>query len=260
MTCPALDPHQAGFFLVATRTGRRAGHRSGIPPCGQYEKHGAVPPEPGFYLPLLEPFRDDSSPAFTCQRQRNVSGETETSRRRVRDFSTITHNMRMKFMSQAHTSTTLIRSRRAVLAGIASAAALPIAAAIPTAAPAMDNARDLLALNAGAPVIVPSDFSTPAKVCTPVIEAIEQYRKAWKRVGRYYDKLEEARRAAKEDHGDEPYALIHWRNFYTGGSELKQTRETLIARGEDPTTIEREYHDAKTRYRGFPPVRTALPD
>jgi hypothetical protein len=39
-------------------------------------------------------------------------------------------------MSKADVSTTPIRSRRAVLAGIASAAALPIAAAVPTIAPA----------------------------------------------------------------------------------------------------------------------------
>lgn len=42
-------------------------------------------------------------------------------------------------MSKADSPTTLIRSRRAVLAGIASAAALPIAAAIPTTAPAMPD-------------------------------------------------------------------------------------------------------------------------
>jgi hypothetical protein len=55
----------------------------------------------------------------------------------------------MKFMSQAKNSTTLIRSRRAVLAGIASAAVLPIAAATLTTAltavPAVDPAFALIA-------------------------------------------------------------------------------------------------------------------
>jgi hypothetical protein len=41
-------------------------------------------------------------------------------------------------MSKADLCTTPIRSRRTVLAGLASAAALPVVAAIPTAAPAMD--------------------------------------------------------------------------------------------------------------------------
>jgi hypothetical protein len=41
--------------------------------------------------PFSTPSAMTSSLAFTCQRQRkrNGSGETETSRRRVRDFSTI---------------------------------------------------------------------------------------------------------------------------------------------------------------------------
>jgi hypothetical protein len=50
-------------------------------------------------------------------------------------------------MSRANSFTTPIRSRRAVLAGIASAAALPVAAAIPatsvTATPAVDPALAL---------------------------------------------------------------------------------------------------------------------
>jgi hypothetical protein len=242
-------------------------------------------------------------------------------------------------MSQANVSTTLIRSRRAVLAGIAAAAATPIAAAIPTVAPAMalsaeqavdpifaaldayraanaefygdwpdeipdevgdrwsqavdavigtqpttpaglgaltSFARDMVerahsgdasftvrqkllvmsaiddatrGMSGLTPWSPPVDVTTPAKVRTPAIEAIERDRKAWKRVSRCYDKLDETKRAAKEELGSEPYALIHWRNFYIGGSELKRTRETLIARGEDPATIESEYHDAKKRYR-----------
>src|ERR1700689_1837187 len=45
-------------------------------------------------------------------------------------------------MSKADQSTTLIRSRRPVLAGVASAALLPIAAAVPTTAPAFPVITD----------------------------------------------------------------------------------------------------------------------
>src|SRR5690348_1896592 len=44
-----------------------------------------------------------------------------------------------KVMSKANISPTPIRSRRAVLAGIFAAAAVPIATAIPTAAPGMSS-------------------------------------------------------------------------------------------------------------------------
>jgi len=68
---------------------------------------------------------------------------------------------------------------------------------------------------------------------TPAIEAIERYRKASKHFNRCYYKLEKAKNAVEDEHSREPYALIHWRNFYVGGSELKRTRDTLVMRGEE---------------------------
>jgi hypothetical protein len=64
-----------------------------------------------------------------------------------------------------------------------------------------------------------------------------------------YEKLDEARCAAKKEHGLEPVALIHWRHYHVGGSGLERTRGFLIAEGEDPVMIESEYRDAKKRYR-----------
>jgi hypothetical protein len=110
-------------------------------------------------------------------------------------------------------------------------------------------AKDLLALNARASTATPMDIKPEAPASTAAIEAIQRYRKASKGFDRASLKLTEARDAAKEEHGREPYALIHWRNFYIGGSELKRTRETFLVRGEDPATIEEEYRDAKKRYR-----------
>jgi hypothetical protein len=45
------------------------------------------------------------------------------------------------------------------------------------------------------------------------------------------------------------HALIHRRNRYTGGSELKRARKDFLTLDEDPATIEREFRDAKKRYR-----------
>jgi hypothetical protein len=84
---------------------------------------------------------------------------------------------------------------------------------------------------------------------TESIEAVERYRAASKLFDRCSNKLSKARDEAQEKHGREPYALIHWRNFYVGGSELKRVRQDLLRLGNDPATIEDEYIDAKKRYR-----------
>jgi hypothetical protein len=143
------------------------------------------------------------------------------------------------------------RSRRAVLAGIASAAALPIAAAVPVGASAADFPglpAVIPELNAQSPTEALQDkISSPTS--SAAVVAIERYRKASKDFNRCSSKLSEAREAAMNEHGREPYALIHWRNYYIGGGELKRTRVSFLRLGEDPATIENEYRDAKKRYR-----------
>jgi hypothetical protein len=151
-------------------------------------------------------------------------------------------------MSKADISTTLIRSRRAVLAGIASAAALPIAGALPIAAPAMDF--PVAPVSEAALANVPPLDATPQPARTVAVAAVERYRKASKLFDRRSMKFSDARDAAQETHGNQPLALIHWRNSFIGGSELNWKRKSLLIGGEeDPATIELEYRDAKKRYR-----------
>jgi hypothetical protein len=84
---------------------------------------------------------------------------------------------------------------------------------------------------------------------TAAIEAVERFRKASKQFNRCSSKLSKARDEAQEKHGRQPDALIHRRNSFIGGSELNWKRKSLLIGGEDPATIEREYRDAKKRYR-----------
>lgn len=110
-------------------------------------------------------------------------------------------------------------------------------------------AKDLLALNAEAPATIRSVSTPLAAVCSPAIEAVERYRKASKQFNRCSSRLSDARDAAVAEHGRETYPMIHWRNYWIGGSEIARTRDSFLGGGEDPATIEEEYRDAKKRYR-----------
>jgi hypothetical protein len=58
------------------------------------------------------------------------------------------------------------------------------------------------------------------------------------------------RSAAAGQYGREPLGLIAWRNYsHIGGSEIGEARQRFLTEGEDPKIIEREYRDAKKRYR-----------
>jgi hypothetical protein len=96
-----------------------------------------------------------------------------------------------------------------------------------------------------APVAKPS----PA-IRSPAIEAVERLRRAQQSFERIYDQFDLARSEAAGQHGREPLALIAWRNYsHIGGSEIEGARQRFLAEGEDPKIIEREYRDAKKRYR-----------
>jgi hypothetical protein len=84
------------------------------------------------------------------------------------------------------------------------------------------------------------------------IEAVERYRKASKQFDRCSMKLSKAREEAEEKHGHQPLALIRWRNYQIGGSEIERVRkEFLRFKRDDPAVIENEYRDAKRRYRAI---------
>jgi hypothetical protein len=85
---------------------------------------------------------------------------------------------------------------------------------------------------------------------TASIEAVERYRAASKLFNRCSMKLSKAREKAEEKHGHQPLALIRWRNYDIGGSEIERVRkEFLRFERDDPAVIESEYRDAKRRYR-----------
>jgi hypothetical protein len=92
--------------------------------------------------------------------------------------------------------------------------------------------KDLLALDTGAPAIVPADLAPLPFIRTAAIEAVERYRKADKAFDRRGLKLTEAREAAEEEHGQQPHALIHWRNYYIGGGEIERVRRPLARNRE----------------------------
>jgi hypothetical protein len=83
-----------------------------------------------------------------------------------------------------------------------------------------------------------------------LLDALDRYRKADKLFDRLYEQLEKANAAAIEEHGWRPDQLIHWRNYHIGGSEIERVRKEFLEREiDDVSVIEREYRDAKKRYR-----------
>jgi len=80
-----------------------------------------------------------------------------------------------------------------------------------------------------------------------MIETHRPFRRTWQQ---RYDQLDEAESDAAEVHGRRPIALIHWRNYHIGGSEIDDRRESLLQEAGIPAaTIEQEYLDAKARYQ-----------
>jgi hypothetical protein len=92
--------------------------------------------------------------------------------------------------------------------------------------------------------------AAPAGSPDPILAMIAVHKKLRAAVAEIYDRLDEAELDAVKEHGHRPIALIHWRNYHIGGSELDVRRETLLEAGEiDPAIIEQEYLDAKARYQ-----------
>ena len=65
-------------------------------------------------------------------------------------------------------------------------------------------------------------------------------------MGDMWGELDDAECEAEKEHGQRQIALINWRNYHIGESEIDERRESLLREAEiDPATIEREYLDAK---------------
>jgi hypothetical protein len=67
----------------------------------------------------------------------------------------------------------------------------------------------------------------------------------------------DARDSAEETYRRQPLALIRWRNYsHIGDVEIDGARQRFLADGHDKQKIEKEYADAKKRYRSA--VKAAL--
>jgi len=83
----------------------------------------------------------------------------------------------------------------------------------------------------------------------PIFAMIAMHKKLTADWQGLYNQLQKAEFNAAKEHGHRPIALIHWRDYYIGASEIDTRRETLLEAGEiDPATVEQEYLDAKARY------------
>jgi hypothetical protein len=95
-------------------------------------------------------------------------------------------------------------------------------------------------------------LTTPAAAIgpDPIFGRIVTHKKLTANWQGLYDQLQEAEHAAAQEHGWRPIALIHWRNYTIGDSEIDARRAQLLEAGEiNPATIEQEYLDANARYQ-----------
>lgn len=65
-----------------------------------------------------------------------------------------------------------------------------------------------------------------------------------------WDAKDHAENLAKSTHGKRPFPLIAWRHYSAiGDGEIDRARDEFLMRGVDPNIVEREYRDAKRRYK-----------
>jgi hypothetical protein len=94
----------------------------------------------------------------------------------------------------------------------------------------------------------------------PILDLIAAHQQSMALAHKLYGELEEAENAAEAEHGRRPIALIRWRNYHIGDSEIDRCREDFLSRPggmeslegggvADRDEIEREYVDAKRRYK-----------
>jgi hypothetical protein len=84
----------------------------------------------------------------------------------------------------------------------------------------------------------------------PIFAAINEHKRLEHEAYRASQALEDAEEDAYEQHENRPIALITWRNYHIGGTEIETRRQALLREAAaDPEQIEREYLDAKARYQ-----------
>jgi hypothetical protein len=109
--------------------------------------------------------------------------------------------------------------------------------------------KDLLAMNAGMPVIAHTSV-TPSAPTSAAIALIERSRKGDRRWDVLYDKIDRAEDTARDKFGWRPFELIEWRNYSAiGGSEIENARDRFLRDGIDEKVVQTEYRAAKKRER-----------
>ncbi|MEH2569763.1 hypothetical protein [Bradyrhizobium sp. AZCC 2289] len=98
------------------------------------------------------------------------------------------------------------------------------------------------------PIALTGPDVAAASEADPIFALIEDPRKlraAWQHM---YWELAAAEYEAGKEHGRRPIALITWRHYHIGGSEIDDRREQLMREADiDPAMVEQEYLDAKAR-------------
>ena len=103
------------------------------------------------------------------------------------------------------------------------------------------------AVLAGAAALPALTLPTIASEPDPILAAIERHGKLSKEQLSLWIDLDKAEGKIR---GHRPIALIRWRDYDIGGSEIDFRRETLLREGKlKPKTIEREYLQAKAEER-----------
>jgi hypothetical protein len=89
-----------------------------------------------------------------------------------------------------------------------------------------------------------------ASEADPIFAMIAAHKKLTEDWQGLYDQLQEAEFDAAKEHGHRPLALISWRGYTIGDSEIDTRRASLLETGEiDRATVEQEYLDANERYQ-----------
>jgi hypothetical protein len=92
----------------------------------------------------------------------------------------------------------------------------------------------------------------------PVFALIDTHIELQSKVNSLQDELDRAEYEALEKHGRRPIALVSWRGYHIGSSELDTHRERLLGMGEiDAATIEQEFLEARAREQALTAAGTA---
>jgi hypothetical protein len=110
------------------------------------------------------------------------------------------------------------------------------------------NRRALMAGAAVAAVALPA-VAAPVLELDPIFVAIEKHKQLSAAANELLCRIADLQDTASRN-DRRPIALVTWRNYHIGGSEIEARRKEFLAEpGANPKTIEREYRKVKAAYR-----------